>query len=464
MLKRFTIVIVLLISLENIANSQSNYLYYLLNEYKGNKAILFSTKGSDNTALDTAFRQSTGAFVFTHIEKYPAGMYRVYFNDSLYTEVIINGEDIVIESSASNIVMKMNIKKSIENSILFDYWKFALSIRDSITRLAWERDQIEQATYDSYHPDIIKINNRIEYFNNELYYYVQHTNTDYPVQFAPKLLKSYMVPSMEKFNQANLAHAYTSEKEFYYDHFFDNIDFSDARFVHTKVLFVSISDYMESFGKPASTENYNGIIKQVMTKASANQEVYRYCIDLFMRTFENSIWEDVMVNLIDNYYLKNYVNSPQLGIYYAGLSARIKSLKPGKLAPNIVLPDTSGNIQDLHKTKAKAKMIVFYSSDCSHCAEALPGLIEIYNMYKEQGLEAFGIAIDEDKKLWKNEINKLHLNWINLSDLKSMSSPLINTYNISNTPTIIILNKDNIIMSKPKNLNDIHATLLQLLN
>ncbi len=462
--KRILISIIILLISSAYGFSTNHYLYYLLNGYKGDKAVLYGVRGSESFAIDTAYKQSTGAFVFQNIDKYPAGMYKIYFNDSLYTEVIFNDEDIVLESDVRNIISNMNVKKSVENSILFDYWNFAVRMRDSITRLSFERDKIEKATYNSNHPKILAINKKIEAFNKDLQYYVINKNKEFPNKFAPKLLKSYMYTDYDSYQKEHPQSKYEDEKLFYFEHFFDNIDFSDSRFVNTKVLFVSISDYMKTFAQPATTKNYTAIIDHVMAKASANKEVYKYCVNLFMKTFENSIWEDVTAYIIDKYYIPSGYFPPQMSAYYASRSKLIKRLKPGKESPNIILKDNNGNMQNMKSISAKAKIIVFYASDCSHCQEALPKLIEIYNMYKDKGLEGFGIALDDNARKWKSGIKKLHLNWINLSDLKGLDSPLIQTFNISSTPTIIILNKDNIIMSKPKDMSEVHATLLQLLN
>lgn len=461
---RSLLLAILFITISSASFSSGNYAYYLLKGFKGNKAILYDIIGSQSKAIDTAYRQSTGAFVFQDINKHPSGMYRIYFNDSIYTEVIFNKEDIVIESDVKNVIGEMKVKKSIENSILFSYWKFALMTRDSISRLSYEKDKIEKTTYNSNHPRIKEIEKKIADFNNELRYYVINVGKEYPNKFAPKLLKSYMYTDFEKYKKEHPKSTYQTEEAFYYDHYFDNIDFSDARFVNTKVLYVTISDYMKTYANPATTKNYTGIIDQVMNKAKANKEVYKYCLNLFMITFENSIWEDVTAYLIDKYYVPSNYYPPQMTEYYAGISKKIKSLKPGQVAPDIICNDIDGNLQNMKSIKAKAKLIVFYASDCSHCKEALPGLIDIYNMYKEKGLEGFGIALDDNSYKWKSEVKKLNLNWINLSDLKGLNSPFIKAYNISSTPTIIILNKDNIIMAKPKDMAEVHAVLVQLLN
>ncbi len=458
------IILIFSITILSAYSQSEHFLYYNLKNYNGNRAILTSIVGSSNIPLDTVYKQSTGAFVFNNTERYKTGMYRIIFNDSIYTELIISNEDIVIESKVSNILKNMIIKKSIENMILFDYWKYALDVKDTISTLSFKRDKIEKRTYDSNNPEIIRINKHIDELNNEILYYVKRQRVKYPNKFAPKLLESYIIPSLEYYNKTHPNNKYSDNNKFYFDHFFDNIDFSDARFINTKVLYVSISDYIETFGKPATTANYIKVIDQVMKHAKENNEIYDYCVNLFIRTFENSIWEDVMVHIIDNYYLHSNNDHPKLGLYYSKLSTRIKALKPGVEAPNIIMQDTLGKAINLYNINAKAKMLVFYSSNCPHCIETLPKLVEIYNMYKDRGFKTIGIALDDSRSTWKNTIKSLNLNWISISDLKGMASPIINTYNITSTPTIIILNKDNIIMTKPKNINDIHATLAELLN
>lgn len=455
---------ILLISFAKFSYSANHYLYYLLHGYTGNKALLFNIKGSKSSVIDSTFKQSTGAFVFENIEKYPAGMYRVYFNDSIYTEVIFNDEDINLESDVRNIISEMKVKKSTENAILFDYWNFAISTQDSITRLSYEKNKIEKTTYNSNHPRILEINKRIMALNLDLRHYVINKSKEFPDAFAPKLLKSYLYTDFEEYKNQHPENQYSEESLFYFDHYFDNIDFSDSRFLNTKVLYVTISDYMKTFAEPATTNNYKAIIDQVMNKASANKEVFMYCLDLFMITFESSIWDDVTSYLIDKYYVPSNYYPPQMNEYYSNLSNRLKSIKPGKEAPDIILADLNGNTQNMKSIKAKAKLIVFYSSDCSHCQEALPGLIDIYNMYRDKGLEGFGIALDDNEKKWKAEVKKFNLNWINLSDLKGLISPLIQEYNLSTTPTIFILDANNIIISKPKDIAEVHASLLQILN
>ncbi len=464
MIRKIFLVLILVFGFSTFINAQNNNLFFNIKGFYGDKAVLFSINGDNMQPIDTAYKQSTGSFVFFNIDILPTGVYSIYFNDSLYSEVIINKEEIVIRANANNLLASMDVRKSIENKILFDYWKYAMLVKDSIVYLEYQIRKIEQKTYDSNHPDIKKIENRINTFNKNIENYIYSQGKKYPDKFAPVLLEAYLVPDMENYNKANPKKKYDDEDVFLREHFFDNINFGDERFLQTKVLYTSINDYIQTYGAPASTVNYNYVIDKVMAMAVGNNKVYEYCLDLFIQTFEPSVYENVLVHLIDDYYIPYYTLSGVSTVYYSHLSERIKALKPGKKSPNFVLSDPSGVEYNLYKTKGKAKMIVFYSSDCQHCADALPSLLEIAEMYKSQGLVSFGVAIDDDEKIWKKEINKFSMKWISVSDLKGLSSPLVDLFNINSTPFILLLNEDNIIMKKPMEINDIHSTLVQLLN
>ena len=439
----------------------SHYCYYKLHNYSGSRAILYALRGSQTIPLDTA-RVQLNAFVFTDIQNYPVGMYRIKFDDSLFTEVIFNNEDVVIEADASSILMSLVVKKSEENRLLFNYWRYALKVRDSIAAVEFQKNKLlKSGRYTAAQEKAF--NDKIEQLNDNLYNYIEDKAEEYPDLFAPVVLRSYLIPSYAHYLREKGNQPYPSEKLYYLYHFFDNIDFSDARLLNTRIIYTAISDYMATFAKPAKTAVYEDIIDRVMGLAKSNEAVYQYCVNLFISAFENTIWEDVFVYVVDKYYLTSYAYNPAQAEYYKKKVATIKSLKPGKPIPDISLPDTSGNYHSLYGVKAKAKMLLIYSSDCSHCRELMPDIQEIYDAYKQDGFEIYAIAIDDSAAVWKEEIRKEGYNWISVSDLKGLESPVLDKYNVWMTPTMFIMDEKNIIMNKPRGVEDIHATLLQLL-
>ncbi|RLD65743.1 MAG: hypothetical protein DRI84_06175 [Bacteroidetes bacterium] len=439
----------------------SHYFYYRLDNYSGSRAVLYAMRGSQTIPLDTA-RVQLNAFVFSNIERYPVGMYRIQFDDTLFTEVIFNNEDVVIEADARSILSTMVVKRSDENILLFNYWRYAIKVRDSIATVGFQKDKMyKTGRYSKQQMEAYDL--KIDQLNDNLYNYIEDRAVQYPDLFVPVVLRSYLIPSYKRYLKDQDNEPYPSEKLYYLYHFFDNIDFSDARLLNTRIVYTAISDYMSTFAKPAKTSVYRDIIDRVMNLAKSNEAVYQYCMNLFIQAYENTIWEEVFVYIIDNYYLKSYSYNKYQADYYRKKVETIKSLRIGKKMPNVVLPDTSRNELSLYSVKTKAKMLLIYSSDCSHCREIMPDLQEIYEAYHSSGFEIYAIAIDDSLNMWMGEIRKEKYEWISVSDLKGLLSPVLDEYNVWMTPMMFMLDKNNIIVNKPRGVEDIHATLLQLL-
>ena len=439
----------------------THYCYYQLDNYSGEQAILYALKGDQTIALDTT-KVQRGAFVFSNIEKYPAGMYRISFNDTLFTELVFNNEDIVLKADARSVLLTMQVKRSDENMILFTYWVYAMQVRDSIVSVGYEREKFKKSSNYSV-SKVQAYDDRIETLNEHLYEYIEGIAAAYPNLLTPVILRSYLIPSYSHYLKDKDNEPYPSERMFYLYHFFDNIDFSDARLLNTRIIYTAISDYMRTFAKPAKSSVYNDIIDRVMDLSKSNDSVYRYSLSLFIRTFENSIWENVYVRIIEKYYFNSVAFTPQQGKYYTKKIAIIKSLRLGEKMPNVVLNDTTNNSISLYSVKSKVKMVLIYSSSCPHCKEVMPDVKEVYNTYKSMGFEIYAIAIDDSASIWKKEIVDEHYNWISVSDLKGLNSPVLDTYNVWMTPMMYMLDKNNIIVNKPRGMEDIHATILQLL-
>ncbi len=65
-----------------------------------------------------------------------------------------------------------------------------------------------------------------------------------------------------------------------------------------------------------------------------------------------------------------------------------------ELAPDFTLKDLSGRNISLSNFEGKVIILDFWASWCPPCREEIPHFIELYNQYKEKGLEIVGVALD----------------------------------------------------------------------
>lgn len=79
------------------------------------------------------------------------------------------------------------------------------------------------------------------------------------------------------------------------------------------------------------------------------------------------------------------------------------------------------------------------------CIENLPTLKSFYEKNKEKNLKLLSISLDSDKSRWKDAINKHHLNWDNVSELKGWEGKVSKDYNVYAIPKTVLINPAGII-------------------
>ena len=108
--------------------------------------------------------------------------------------------------------------------------------------------------------------------------------------------------------------------------------------------------------------------------------------------------------------------------------------------------------KSIHEVKADKKIILFWSSTCTHCEKELPEIIAKYNQLKANHIEVIALSLDSDKDVYQDKIKNLP--WINDSELKGWNSSYSELYNISATPTFFIVDHQNKIIAKPNSFAD----------
>lgn len=111
------------------------------------------------------------------------------------------------------------------------------------------------------------------------------------------------------------------------------------------------------------------------------------------------------------------------------------------------------NAKSIADVKADKKVIVFWSSTCSHCENELPQLLTKYKDLQAKNIQIIGMSLDTDKNAYTTKIAAFP--WINDSELRGWNSSFAEIYNIHATPTYFILDANNKIISKPNHVGDV---------
>ncbi len=124
-----------------------------------------------------------------------------------------------------------------------------------------------------------------------------------------------------------------------------------------------------------------------------------------------------------------------------------KEKDPGRArmsAPIFTLSDLSGKNHSLLDYKGRIVILDFWATWCPPCRAEIPMLIELYNKYREKGIEIIGIGIDKKETLKKFK-KEMSINYTVLVDEKGTVAKM---YGVRGIPTTYILDRKGRIVER----------------
>ena len=147
-----------------------------------------------------------------------------------------------------------------------------------------------------------------------------------------------------------------------------------------------------------------------------------------------------------------------------GISVNLFSqMRPGQAAANLSLPDQDGKIVSLSDLKGKVVLIDFWASWCGPCRHNNPHLVKLYNRFHEQGLEIFGVSLDEEQDSWKKAVRHDKLNWIQVIDDKGWQSSAASLYGVDMIPSSFLIDRRGVIRTVNEEGSELENSVKNLL-
>jgi thiol-disulfide isomerase/thioredoxin len=454
---------ILLFSLNSFAKDGYNFnitikgapeTKFFLGYYFGDKQYL----------RDSAVTDKSGKMTFKGDKALEGGVYLIASSEkALMFDFIVSEMFFSLETDLNDLIGLMKVKNSFENDVFFDYTKFtnvigkeAGGIEENLkkareandtaqTRILTERYRKISIDLQDYRKGVL------EKHPQSLLAKIFKMMTEIQVPDAPRNAKGEIIDSNFQYN-------------YYYQHYFDNIDLADDRIVRTPVF----HNKFESFIIKLTPQIPDSIIKSadiVLSKATG-KENFKYMLFWITNHYETSTYmgmDKVFVHMVDKYYAtgKAFWVDETLLFKMKDRADQLRNNLIGLRGQNLTMLDTSHVYQSLYNVKAKYSLLIFWDANCGKCKEEMPKLKKLYEELNPKAspngskfFDVFAVSLTPDAKEWQKYLREQNFKWLNIYDPNNETN-FRKLYDIYSTPVLYLLDENKRIIAKRLNVDQV---------
>jgi len=118
---------------------------------------------------------------------------------------------------------------------------------------------------------------------------------------------------------------------------------------------------------------------------------------------------------------------------------------------------------DIRSLRGRTVLVVFWASEYKVCEDDLPQLRALYQAHRAKGFEIVGVCLDMQKATVKPYLTQHGMTWPQLYQPGGLGSPMAMGYGVISLPTMFLVNKDGLVVSRNATVQDVKTALPELL-
>lgn len=419
-----------LLLLSYIASAQFTVKVESPKDFSFNEAYLYTVNGSKDILIDKAEKKNN-TWQFQVKNSY-LGFLKVYFPQA--------NTSLNLVSENKNVDLKFSVKNNKVQQI--DYYDEVNNIFYSIQDQQKKREQILPALYQI--QNFYKENSD---FGVALKNEVSNLSADIVFDSDKHPFLSYYFRTYQNFLQESAGKKNPTNEEIV--SFLNN----SQNYLETSSLLKPIlMVFLSNTSRSNLGDEVDKLLSTVNLETPRGQTILSELIEIFNVYSIKDLKEKYLTEAKN---LKCTINERLANTIKSSANTEI-----GKIIPNNTFVNpVNTKVKSLYDVKADKKIIILWSSTCSHCEKEIGEMVLQYNKLKEKNIEVVGLSLDTDAKSYSDKVKMLP--WINDTELKGWYSSYVDTYNVHATPTFYIVDAKNKIIANPDNFSEI-LELLQL--
>lgn len=446
-----------LISLISISAFSQYKISVIAPQYKQGIAYLTYHMGKNLNLQDSGVVNNKGQVVFSGSKKLPGGIYSIVFPGKAFTSDFFVDKAQQIKISLADTLKPQDIviEGSPENVLFEKYQKFIATKGPDIQR-ARQNFMTAKTAADS-----VKFEKEFNVLNNEISEYRNSIIKNNPESMMAALLlamKESPYPTKVAVTRQDSIDNYN----FYKSHYWDGITFMDDRIVRTPFFIPKFERYYRDV-MPQSSDSIIKDIDYKLLLARSAPELYKFMLNWFTDEYINPKYmgqDAIFVHLFNKYHSKGltpWLNEKQMEIITRRAYMQMANLI-GEPASNLMLLDSTGKVRELYSLKSPYTVVIFWDPNCGHCKEELPRIDSVYRAnWKKKGVKIYAVLTENHIPEWVNYIKKHDLGeWTHVyqseemaeAEKKSNAASYRQLYDVTQTPTVYLLDADKRIIGK----------------
>ncbi|MEO6039136.1 MAG: redoxin domain-containing protein [Saprospiraceae bacterium] len=419
-------------------------------------ARLIGTYGDQNVIVDSTQVGADGHFILRREHPLPAGFYTFLLPGQKNFALLFDQDQrCTLRAKLPDIVGTMQMTGSPNTDLLFQTFRFQTQQEPELKQLS---EVMGKNPPNS--PEFLQAKARQTQMLDARKAYLQGIYKANPTAFFTKFKIAGQNPDPVDFRKPNGDLDTLRQLIHYRTHFWDGVDFTDERLLHTPVIVNKLRRYIKEL-TPQKPDSIIVVADQIIDRVSPNREYFKLFANWIGLQYENTKTtvmdgEAVYVHVIRKYMTpeRAFWSTPKEIEDLQKHVGEMEASLLGRKGMDVRAQNAAGQFKSIYEMTAPIIVIFMYSPDCEHCQKDAPKIEEIYEKWKTLGVDFYAIAVNTTDAEWREFEKKNHFTFTNVFDPTNRA--IYGKYFVDITPELYVLNKDRIIVAK-----NLHADQLE---